>query len=158
ASTSPVSSRPVIGSSNAKPSDSRRSRSGCGMLAAALRAWARFFALSRVVLRNAPVSLGLLLRAYDDLDAAVLRAAFHRVVVADGVVRAHALRLDEILRDALGHQVVAHRLRALLRQVHVHVAGPDAVGEPEDRHRLLLAAQRVGDLVELRHRARLQLP
>ncbi len=36
--------------------------------------------------------------------------------------------------------------------------GPDVVGEPVDHHRLLFSAQRVGDLIELRHCAGLELP
>ena len=51
-----------------------------------------------------------------------------------------------------------HRVRALLRQVHVVVVRADVVGVAEDDHGLFFATKRLGDLVELRHGPGLQVP
>src|SRR4051812_10388952 len=56
---------------------------------------------------------------HDDLDAAVVRAAGGRGVVRYGAALPHAGRRNDLVRHPARDQVVAHRLRAPLRQLHV---------------------------------------
>ena len=79
---------------------------------------------------SAAECLGSSLRgvAHEDLDAAVLRSARCRLVVGDRTLFAEALGSDAILGDAARDEVVHHRLRALLRQVHVRAGSALVVG------------------------------
>src|ERR1035438_2056915 len=112
---------------------------------------------ARSTTRKSALVRGGLLRADDELDPAIRGATFDRSVVGDRVARAFALRRDEILRDPLRHEVVAHRGRAVLRERAVHVERADVVSVPVHDDGLLFALEGLGDLVELRHRAALQV-
>ena len=91
-------------------------------------------------LQNQKVQLLHLLRTVgdDEIDAAVLLAAFLGAVVGNRHSHAKALRRKAISIDALFHEEVHYVVCTLLGELHVELFGTGVVGVTFDRHVELL--------------------